>query len=723
MIHQRAMNIKRPWRGGGRFLSQAVLFFGAVGALLLAEGRAATVTELPSFGGGGHTHADLLADVSTITPGVPFTAGIRLKMDPGWHTYWVNYGDAGTATKIEWRLPPGWTAGPVQWPTPQKLPLDDFMNYGYEGTALLLVTITPPTDAKADETVKLGAKITWLECSEQECVQGGTDAYLSLSVAKGPPPSVSDSKPLLEAARTLLPRPEEKFTVTAWRQGDKLFLGLEPKAGADAPTELKDVYFYSEDSQTKPSSPQILHRASNGWVLELARADSAPADAKTLPGDLVSNGPAAVAVSPTLNSAPPAAFAGVMAESGNPGAGLGLQAILGLGFLGGLILNVMPCVFPVLAIKVLGMVKQAGGDRTGVVRHGLVFTAGVLASMWVLVGVLQSLRAAGAQLGWGFQLQEPAFVLGLAIFFLLFALSLSGVFEIGGSLMGAGAGLAAKQGLAGTFFQGGLAVVVATPCTAPLLAPALGAALALPAGEAFLAFTAIALGLAFPYLMLSLFPGLARMLPAPGPWMEAFKQFLAFPLYATVGFLLYTLAGQVSAERFLNILFAVVAVALAAWFYGRYATVAASRRRRRTGQIGGLLLFAAGVALAFWPVQDLNWEPWSPARVAELQKAGRPVYVDFTARWCATCQVNKEIVFHSTDRVLQEFARQKVAMLRADWTSSDPAITAELARFGRSSVPFDLLYLPGKDQPVILPSVLTPDIVLGALGGNASAAP
>jgi len=712
----------QPWLGISTQLRAGVfLLVWAVGLLASVRVHAAAPLDLPGFPAGGHTHADLLADVSAVAPATPFTVAVRLKMDPTWHTYWVNYGDAGTATTVEWNLPEGWKSGPIQWPTPQKLPLGNFMNYGYEDTALLLVTISPPANAHPGETVKLGAKVTWLECSAEECVQGGTEVSLELPMVGSSPPPAGEFKPLLDAARATLPQPTDKFNVTAWRTGDRLFVGLEPRAGA--PADLKEVYFFSEGSQTKPAASQILHRVSHGWVLELARTDFAPAGAKTLSGVLTFTGsPNGVAIAPTLATAPPAVFADAISSVAGGGTGLGMLAILGLGFLGGLILNFMPCVFPVLAIKVLGLVKQAGGDRGRVVWHGLVFTAGVLVSMWALVGVLQSLRSAGAQLGWGFQLQEPAFVLGLAVFFLLFALSLSGVFEIGASLIGAGADLTAKTGLAGSFFQGGLAVVVATPCTAPLLAPALGAAMALPVGEAFLAFTAIALGLASPYLLLSLFPGLARCLPRPGAWMEGFKQFMAFPLYATAGFLVYTLAGQVSAERFLNILFALVVVALAAWFYGRYATAAASPRQRRMGQLGGLLVLAAGLALAYWPVPDLHWEPWSAARVAELQKDGRPIYVDFTARWCATCQVNKDVVFHSTGRVQKEFARQKVALLRADWTSADPAITAELARFGRSSVPFDLLYLPGKDQPVILPSVLTPDTVLKALGEKAGSA-
>jgi len=671
-----------------------------------------------NFASSTHTQADLIAESTAIAPAHPLWVAVRMKIDPTWHIYWINYGDTGDATKIAWELPPGWSAGPILWPTPKRLPVGHLMNYGYENLALLLVQLTPPANLPVGSNVTFKAKVSWLECADV-CVPGSADVSLTLPVSTREPTADTQNKPIIDAARAALPQPADSFNVSAWRQGDQLFLGLELKPGAPTPPNLSDSYFFSEDSQTQPSAPQVLHQTKNGWVLEMARITSAPA-ATTLPGILTLGGSdtSALAINPPLTASPPTAFADF--STGN--ASGGLLTILLLGFFGGLILNVMPCVFPVLGIKVLGFVKQAGAERRHVIMHGLTFTVGVLVSMWTLVGVLQSLRATGAQLGWGFQLQEPAFVLGLAIFFLLFALSLSGVFEVGGSLIGVGSNLTARTGLGGSFFQGVLAVVVATPCTAPLLAPALGAAFTLPPLQGFLTFTAIALGLASPYLVLSLFPGLAQRLPRPGAWMETFKQFMAFPLYATVGFLLYTLAGQVSAERFLNILFALVAIAMAAWVYGRRATPAASPKGRRWAILVALLIFLPTAAWAFWPTEELNWEPWSADRVAELQKEGRPIYVDFTARWCATCQLNKEIVFHSS-RVLAAIDTRHVALLRADWTARDPAITAELARFGRSAVPFDLLYLPGNTTPVELPSVLTPDIVLSALGAPAPAAP
>jgi thiol:disulfide interchange protein DsbD len=343
-----------------------------------------------------------------------------------------------------------------------------------------------------------------------------------------------------------------------------------------------------------------------------------------------------------------------------------------------------------------------------------VFTFGVLLSFWALAGLLAVLRAGGAQLGWGFQLQSPAFVFCLAAVMLIFGLNLSGVFEFGLGATGIGSGLQSRSGLIGSFFTGVLATVVATPCSAPFLAPALGAALALPTPASFTVFTAIAVGLSTPYLLLSIFPGAVKVLPRPGAWMETFKQFMAFPLYATVAYLTWVLAGQTGESASLMALFGLVVIALGAWFYGRWTAPGASAGRVRFGLTAGAVLLAAGVWTG-WPRPDhLTWQVWSPEAVAQLRAEGRPVYVDFTARWCATCQANKKVVFSSKE-VLAAFADKNIATLKGDWTNSDPRITAELAKYNRSAVPFNLVWLPGKDEPVILPEILTPGTVLTAL--------
>jgi thiol:disulfide interchange protein DsbD len=376
----------------------------------------------------------------------------------------------------------------------------------------------------------------------------------------------------------------------------------------------------------------------------------------------------------------------------------------------------MPCVFPVLGIKILGFVNQAGADRRKVTLHGLVFALGVVVSFWALAGALIALRAGGRELGWGFQLQEPGFVYALAVLLLIFALNLSGLFEVGLSAIGVGAQLQMKAGYAGSFFTGVLATVVATPCSAPFLTPALGAALSLSPVESITVFTAIALGLSVPYLLLSLFPGAVKLLPRPGAWMETFKQLMAFPLYATVGFLAWVLAAQTPDTGLLKVLFGLVLVAMAAWAYGRWTQHGASVVRKRFGVAFAAMLLAAGVILG-WPVaqaKDLTWEKWSPETVARLRSEGKILYVDFTARWCATCQSNKALVF-SSPKVRAALRAQGVVLLKADWTNKDPQITEALAAFNRSAVPFNLIYAPGRADPLTLPELLTPDIVLDAL--------
>jgi thiol:disulfide interchange protein DsbD len=377
----------------------------------------------------------------------------------------------------------------------------------------------------------------------------------------------------------------------------------------------------------------------------------------------------------------------------------------------------MPCVFPVLGLKILGFVNQSGTDRRKITLHGLIFTAGVLLSFWILAGVLVALRASGQQLGWGFQLQSPIFVFALAVLLLVFALNLSGVLEIGLSATAIGGSLQMKSGYTGSFFTGVLATVVATPCSAPFLAPALGAAVTMPAIESFAVFTAIAVGLSTPYLVFSIFPSLLRFLPRPGAWMETFKQLMAFPLYATVGLLVWVLAGQVPDTQVLRIIVGLVLVALGAWAYGRWTQGAAKGGRKAFGYGFAAAALVSGLALGAPSKASpdaIVWEKWSPETVARLNGEGRLLYVDFTARWCATCQSNKALVFTS-QKVREKFRELGVVPLKADWTSQDPLITKALESFGRSAVPFNLIYAPGNPDPIILPELLTPEIVLAAV--------
>ncbi|MBC7780313.1 MAG: thioredoxin family protein, partial [Proteobacteria bacterium] len=410
-----------------------------------------------------------------------------------------------------------------------------------------------------------------------------------------------------------------------------------------------------------------------------------------------------------------------------PGSGIGLALALLLAVAGGLILNLMPCVFPVLSIKALAMLDQSAREPRALRMDGLAFAAGVMVSFWALAGTLLALRAGGEQIGWGFQLQSPPFIAAMAVLFTLLALNLAGVFELGSSVASAAGGVRERSGRTGAFLTGVLAVAIAAPCTAPFMGAALGYALAQPAVVALAVFSALALGMALPYVLLSFAPGLARVLPRPGPWMVAFKQAMVFPLLGTVAWLTWVLGIQSGNNAVFGLLAGLVLVSFAAWIYGHFATRAAGRGARVSAGAFTVVFALAGMYVA-WPSMDvvpaeqstrnrigaLEWEPWSVERVEALRAEGRPVFIDFTAAWCVTCQVNKQLVL-DTGAVVARLTERNVATLRADWTRRDRAITEALAGYGRSGVPVYALYLPGRAQPILLPELLTREIVLAAL--------
>lgn len=698
----------------------------------------------------GAVTVDLVAADASIRPGQPFWVALRITHDPHWHTYWINAG-TGYPTSMAWTLPAGFTAGPIVWPAPHavKDTAGTVTGNGYEGEAFLFTQITPPADLAVGTNVALTAAAEWLMCKDS-CMPGDATLTLTRPVSAEPPQSDTSIARLFNNAFAALPKASADWAFTAQRDGAKITLRFASRSGATP--ELDDVRYFDENAVVDYAPAQPLTREGSTYVLTLTAAAEADAAASGLKGVLTASqgfggteGRALLVDTPFVVREPiketkSAATANTSGGSGTPSAGdataasgaapASLLGTLFLAFLGGLVLNLMPCVFPVLGIKIMGFVNQSGSDKTKVVLHGVMFAVGVLVSFWALAGLLLALRAGGSQLGWGFQLQSPAFVFAMAAFLLVFALNLSGLFEVGLSATGAGASLQSKDGLAGSFFTGMLATLVATPCSAPFLAPALGAALALSAGESLLVFTAIALGLAAPYLLLSIFPQAIKLLPRPGAWMETFKQFMAFPLYATVGWLLWVLAAQTSDDDYalLMIAFAFVLIAMAAWAYGRFGQAWGKPGKQLFGRVFAAALLVAGLWLG-WPkgavaapapgatgaaAYQVTWQKWSPEAVAAAQAAGKFAYVDFTARWCATCQTNKATVFHD-DAVLAEFARRGVVLLRADWTNKDPQITQELAKWNRSAVPFNLIYAPGKPEPVVLPELLTGGIVLEKL--------
>lgn len=654
--------------------------------------------------------ADLISPSASIQPGQPLEVAVRFQIKDHWHTYWINGGDAGLATAIEWDLPEGWAASGITWPEPQKIVTGPLVSFGYENEVLHLVTLTPPDNLPAG-TVLLKARVDWLEC-EDICVPGQAEVALELPV-RASPPDPSSHAPLFNQTRSQLPASPEEWKITATLHDRRPTLRITPPSGTTEtdPTD-SGYFFFPEDGEWMDNAaPQVAKMVDGHILLPLTLATNA-----TLPdrlrGVLVRNDGFAPDGSSLKMDVE---FRQGAAGDPSPTAGSYLGIVF-LGLLGGLILNLMPCVFPVLGIKVMNLVSHSGQSKFQTRMHGLIFTGGVLASFWALAILLLSLRAAGSELGWGFQLQEPGFVFLLTLFLFAFGLNMSGLFEVGTSaiqLVSASPG----HGYGGSFLSGILATVVATPCAAPFLATALGAALTLPALLSLGLFTAIGLGLSLPFLALTLFPELTRFLPKPGNWMVILKQVLAFLLYGTVAFLLWVLVGQVEEFTFLYVLFSLVLLALAFWIYGQWQGPEKSARSRRLGTAAALLLLGLAILLGWPRSSELAWEPWSVSRVKELREEGRPIYVDFTARWCATCQTNKWAVFSSSE-VLKTFRDRNVALLKADWTNHDPAITRELKRWDRAAVPFNLLYLPGQEDPVILPEILTPATVLEPLNSK-----
>lgn len=675
-----------------------------------------------------HVSARMVSSVESVEPGKPFTVGLLLQHDEGWHTYWKSTA-TGYATSIDWDLPEGFSASAIQWPTPIIYDFMGTIEYVYEDRILLPVTITPP-DSLPGDSVTLPFTADWLMC-EDTCVPGSVSAELVLPVNRSGSPSQSSSwASLFRETEDTQPTGPEPYQLEAWSDARTVHLAV---IGDQLPDQL---VFFDATATLQPHEQADLSRPEDSTLLlklPLDKAADSPPDRLTGVLRAADGWPAldqrpGLQVDLPISDQPPAKMAA--ADTTAPGPA-NLASILGLAFLGGLILNLMPCVFPVLGIKIMGFVSQAGEERAKIVRHGLVFTSGVLVSFWLLAAVLLLLRSGGQELGWGFQLQSPAFVFFLTLFLFAFALNMSGLFEFGQSAVGLGSQLTAKSGYSGSFFSGVLATVVATPCAAPFLAPALGAALALPAFTSFVVFTAIAIGLSTPYLLLSAFPELIRKLPRPGPWMETFKQLMSFLLYATVAYLLWVLAGQLTPQggfspyALLHVLFAMVILALGLYAFGRWGAFHRPKPIRFTAYVATASLIAASLLYGLPNPSDetaaasqVQWEEWEPGKATELARSGKTVYVDFTARWCVTCQTNKATVF-SSNKVRDFVSDPDVVLLKADWTSQDDRISQALAAFDRSAVPFNLVYHPeDPENPLVLPEILTAGIVLRAFQGQ-----
>ena len=676
-----------------------------------------------------HVEARLVVERVSAQPGKAITVGLQLRMTPEWHTYWKNPGDSGLPTRIQWVLPEGWKAGAIQWPYPKTLPVGPLMNYGYEDEVVLLSDLTPP--AGASGPAKIIARAEWLVCKDV-CIPEKGELDLVLPVAPQEPAPNLGGKAAIDNARSMLPVEAPGWTFESAISGKNLIVRMTPPQGRAAPA--KAAFFPERENLIETAAPQKITREGNSIRIEMKLADPIAPGFQSVSGVAVAEsgwagvGKAIEVVAPA-GSLPPLAAAGSLSPS--DGIGGSVLFALAFAFLGGILLNLMPCVFPVLGIKVVGFVEHAHGDARAMRLQGAIFALGVVLSFLVLAEIMLLLRSSGTQLGWGFQLQSPAFVTVLAALFFLLALNLSGVFEWGAFAQSMTSNLSAQGRYADAFLSGILASVVATPCTAPFMGAAVGFTLAQSVGVALAVFGMLGVGMALPVVVLSLFPRFLRILPKPGAWMETFKQVLAFPLYATVAWLAWVIGAQAGNDAVLAILAGLVLIAMGAWVYGRWG-----HSGRLWHSALAALLAIAGLLVA-WPRGDLvegpgpvtqggatatpgakagelPWQPWSPDAVRDLLAQGSPVFVDFTAAWCVTCQVNKRVALHN-GAVIKSFAAHGVVALRADWTRQDPRITTTLSALGRNAVPVYALYIPGESSPHLLPEVLTPSLVLEEL--------
>ena len=711
-----------------RLLLVALLALSTVAPAQAQSGAQSSIAARTGPASTARITAELVSMTASATPGSTLILAVRQDIRPDWHTYWRNPGDSGGATTLSWHLPKGLEAGEIVWPTPERLPLSGLMNYGYEGVVYLPVPVAVPADAVPGEMLDLSVTALFLVCSAEMCVPDQLELALRLPVGAADQRALET--PHADAIQAVLdsaPRPaglearverDNDGTLTLAVTGDAL-----KGEGGPGP-----VYFY-------PFGTDVIDHAAlqtgtwgpAGLALTL-RPGSRPADGppEAIAGVLTTARGAYEIIARPGPLPEGTSGSGTLDSEAQARGGFDLSALLQAALLalaGGLILNLMPCVFPILAMKAAALARAAHDPREAR-RDGLAFLAGVLVTFLLLAGLMLGLRATGEAIGWGFQLQSPVVVLSLALLTLAVGLNLSGVYHIGQSLQGLGeARLARLPGGTGAFFTGVLAVAVAAPCTAPFMAAALGAALVMPWAAALIVFLMLGLGLALPFVAISLSPPLLARLPRPGPWMDRMKGLLAFPMYATALWLMWVAARQAGSEVLALGLLAGLMLAFALWLWGTRQAGAG----RWAVVLGLISLLAAGAALAVAArmepevpaasadgTEALAAGVWSSAAVEAAQAEGRPVLVNFTADWCVTCKINERVAL-SSGEVRQAIEETQGVYLVGDWTVRDPAITRELERHGRSGVPLYLLYAPGQAEPRVLPQLLTPGLVAEAV--------
>jgi len=669
-------------------------------ALALLSGAAAYAGDAPK------AQARLIGNVESAKAGDTFHVGLELTIQKHWHVYWQNPGDSGMATSIRWQLPDGATASDILWPTPYRLPYDTLVNYGYSDKVVLPVTITANRDLSGST---LKAKASWLVCKDI-CIP--ESAEVSFAV----PTRNTDDGDAVEAALALVPATSDaaaRYVISA----DHVTLSI-PHARPDMAGASDALWFPLDDGIIRNSGVQITSNEEGALVIRMQHGTfSATPHYRGVLQLLDEDGTRQKSYTIT------AKFDAALPDAANPIASTPVRSPAGIGFfeaviiamIGGLILNLMPCVLPVLSLKALALAKKAEASRKEALMQGLAYTAGVVLSFLLIAGIMIVLTHAGRAVGWGFQLQNPEVIAGLAALMLVVALNLFGLFEwpvlfanVGGSRI--------NDSLTGSFLTGALAVALATPCTAPFMAPAIGFAATQPAALALVIFAALGIGLALPFLLISAVPAARRLLPKPGAWMLRFKQFLAFPMLATAIWLLWVQVQLNQAHGLAVTLFGMLAISFFLWLY---------RSATRLRVLWALAALAAFAALIAWqpPVAmaphatimqgEVKTVAYSAETLAKLRAENTPVFVDATAAWCITCKVNERVALNDSS-VTELFTKNNITMMVADWTMGDAAIGNYLASFGRNGVPLYVYYAPGKEG-VVLPQILTPAIVRDTL--------
>jgi len=698
-------------------LLRKFLFFFLLGFLFFSSVAAAEIQY------SAHTKAELVSDVASIRPGEVFWVALRLEMDKSWHTYWKNPGDSGLATSIRWRLPNGFTAGEIKWPHPLVIKVPPLVTYGYEGEVFLLTEIRAPNSLTLGNVEKIAAEVQWLAC-QVNCIPGKARLSLSVSVSEHVKANPEWAK-IFSQTRSERPLLTSEWDIKVLTSPDNILLKI--KNPPHLTYNITKIYLFPDNaSWIKHAAEQRFVKTETGYELLIERSSLSQEPIARVSGVLVAEegwrglgSERALALDSQAEQVP------VLTLSPTAKRPMSVAIAILFAFLGGLILNLMPCVLPVLSLKVIGFVEQEKLEKSSAWKHGLLFAGGILISFWILAGVLIALRAGGERIGWGFQLQSPVFLIFLIILFFVFALNLFGIFELAVSLTAFAGKARIRKGQLGSFLNGVLATVVATPCTAPFMGSALGFALTQSNAASFVVFSALGLGMGFPFLVLSFFPALLAWVPKPGPWMIGLKRVLAVFLLATVIWLLWIFALQAGIWSVVSLLAMLFAISLVLWNYGmKHGFVEAAKRKSFLIIVFLLLvIFGSGIytithkswgEYGVFGKSKIDWKPFSLAAREEALTQGQPVFIDFTAAWCLTCKVNDAITFESKE-VAGRFKRLGVVALKADWTLRDESVTEALAQYGRTSIPLYVYHENAEKPALFLPELLTPGIVLEML--------